>query len=94
MANSNNAPKIQWHRTELSCGTVRRRLYVNGAETPFFVDSNPLLGHRTMGEPHGLYGAGMSEPGRLSGKRHALVLGCAKTITPLKHRAEQMAMGD
>lgn len=88
---SNNAPICKWFRFEMACGTVRQRLYLDGKETPWFVDTAAVMAHRCQGETHGLWGAGMSAPGRLSGKRHAECFGCGSKIEPLKSKAEQMA---
>ena len=87
---SNRAPQCNWHSTMLACGTRRQRLYVNGLETPYFVDTAAVHAHKTMGEKHGLFGAGMSEPNAF-GQRHAAILGCGKSVALLKHRAEQFA---
>lgn len=90
MPKNNNAPTCKWHRFELSCGTVRQRLYLDGRETPWFVDTAAVLAHKCQGEKHGLWGAGLSKPNRL-GKRHAECFGCGPRIEPLKAKAEQMA---
>lgn len=88
----NNAPKTEWRSHVMACGTSRQRLYVNGSETPFFIDSNNLLGHRSFGDPHGLYGAGLGDMVS-AGYRIAGCFGSGKKTAPLKHRAEQMALG-
>lgn len=84
--NTNRAPSCRWFSTEMPCGTVRSRLYVDGRESRYFIDSAKKIGHRTMGDDHGLFGSGMSPRGC------ALTLGSASKITVLKHRAEQMAL--
>lgn len=94
---SNNAPTLKWHSQMLASGTRRQRLYLNGTETPFFIDSaNGIRAHRSHGEEHGLYGAGMQEcewRGPNGEKRYiAAALDAGTRIEPLKHRAEQMAM--
>jgi hypothetical protein len=79
----------------MACGTRRQRLYVDGAETPFFIDSAATIGHRTQGCRHGLYGSSMGDEVRCrdgSSYRIAAVLGGWPTIGLLKHRAEQMAL--
>lgn len=76
---------------ELACGTRRQRLYVNGTETPYFVDTASHRAHRTYGEPHGLFGAGLGEM-TSAGYRIAGCFGAGKKIAVLKHRAEQMAL--
>lgn len=95
MPRSNSAPKTRWISEMLACGTLRQRLFVDEAETPFFIDTAATIGHRTEGEPHGLYGAGMgAEVRRHDGTsyRIAAVLGSATRAATLKHRAEQMAL--
>lgn len=92
MQKSNAAPKCKWHRVTMACGTIRQRLYVDGKETPWFVDSAAVMAHRTQGDKHGLWGAGMSKPSRLSGKRCAECFGSGPKIEPLKAKAEQMAL--
>lgn len=82
---SNGAPQTVWFAQEMA-GRSRRRLYVNGLETPFFIDTATRASHRTSGSKHGLYGSGMSPKG------FAAVLASGPRIEPLKHRAEQMAM--
>jgi hypothetical protein len=94
---TNNAPKLQWHSQMLASGTRRQRLYVDGAETPFFIDSaNGIRAHKNQGDEHGLYGAGMHEcewRGQNGEKRYiAAALGTSVKVEPLKHRAEQMAL--
>lgn len=90
----NNAPKIKWVSEMLACETRRQRLFVDGRETPFFIDSaNGILAHRTTGYEHGLFGAGMGPiAGNRSGLRIAAILGAGPRIAELKHRAEQMAL--
>lgn len=92
MAHSNNAPIVKWRGLMLACGTRRQRLFMNGQETPYFIDSaNGIAANRTQGDEHGLYGAGMSEPHWLTKRRIAACFGGGK-IADLKHRAEQYAM--
>lgn len=93
----NQAPTTKWTRVELACGTVRHRLYVNGTETPFFVDDakSAGIGHRTMGEPVGLFGSGMgSDIRRRNGEtyRIAATLGAFRNVGTAKARAEQLAL--
>jgi hypothetical protein len=96
MAKTNSAPKTKWIGETMACGTLRQRLFVDGAETPFFIDTAATIGHRTEGETHGLYGCGMGvEVRRKDGTtyRIAAILGSAARVSILKHRAEQMALG-
>lgn len=89
---ANGAPQCEWFSATLACGTRRQRLYVDGRETPFFIDSaKGVSAHKSQGEEHGLYGAGMAV-GERSGRPMAAHLGCGPKITILKHRAEQMAL--
>lgn len=81
---TNSAPKCKWWKTDFG-HTVRQRLYVDGRETPYFVDSSHVTGHKTEGQPHGLFGSGMSKGG------FAATLASGRSIAVLKHRAEQMA---
>lgn len=82
---NNNAPKVRWWPFDL--GPVKRqRLYVDGRESPYFVDTARVHGHETYGEKHGLFGAGMDPKGL------AATLGFGPHIAVLKHRAEQMAL--
>lgn len=88
----NNPPKATWRSTDLACGTLRQVLFVAGTETPFFIDSaRGIRAHRTQGDEHGLYGAGMG-PEIRPGCRIAAVLGSSRSARILKHRAEQMAL--
>lgn len=82
----NGPPDCAWHKTEMPCGTVRQRLRLVGEDTPYFIDTNDRLGHRSQGQKHGLYGAGMHKGGC------ALLLACGTRIAELKHHAEQMAL--
>lgn len=81
---TNNAPKFRWWKADFG-HTVRQRLYVDGRETPYFIDSAQVAHHKTMGERHGLFGSGMSKGGC------AAILGFGRSVAVLKHRAEQMA---
>lgn len=84
---SNNAPSLKWISVDHLHSVRRQRLFINGHETPYFIDdSKGVVAFRTQGDRYGLYGAGMSERG------HAVVLGSANRIPVLKHRAEQFAM--
>ena len=92
---SNNAPKIQWIGQTMACGTHRQRLYVNSQETPYFVDSAATIGHRTQGDKHGLFGAGMGNVVRTrdgGSYRIAATLASAPKVAVLKHKAEQYAL--
>ena len=94
---SNNAPKTFWHRFEMACGTVRHKLYVNGQETPYFIDVASVRAHYSYGERIALWGAGMGEMvNRLidggGGYRIAAFLGSFKKIALAKHAAEQRAL--
>lgn len=96
MARSNNAPKTKWTRIPLACGTIRHRLFVDDKETPFFVDDAKAagIGHRTMGEPVGLFGSGMGKEieARSGIYRIAATLGSYHNVGIAKARAEQMAL--
>lgn len=88
---SNRPPKAIWQAAELACGTLRQRLFVSGTETPYFIDSaRGIQAHRTQGDEHGLYGAGMGDEIH-PGCRIAAVLGSGRNVRLLKQRAEQMA---
>ena len=83
----NNAPFTKWFSTEL--GNVKRqRLYVNGQETRYFIDTALASYTKTYGERHGLYGSGMSESGC------AGVIDFGPHIAKLKQKAEQLAFKD
>lgn len=80
----NKAPTLKWWHFDLGPVT-RQRLYVNGTETPYFIDTAKEHAHRIYGEKHGLFGAGMDPKGI------AATLDFGPRIAVLKHRAEQMA---
>lgn len=89
---SNNPPKCVWRGEIMSCGSRRQCLHVDGRETPFFIDSAMgVMAHRSSGDEHGLFGAGMGPIGR-NGIRIAAELGSSSNVRALKQRAEQMAM--
>jgi hypothetical protein len=89
---SNAGPATAWYSTELACGTKRQRLHIDGVETPYFIDSaRGVCAHRSRGDEHGLWGAGMGVGAR-SGLPMAACLGSGSDIRALKHRAEQMAL--
>jgi hypothetical protein len=91
MAATNNAPSLKWLSETLACGTRRQRLILDGAETPFFIDTaNGVRAHRVDGFEHGLMGAGMG-PEIRPGLRIAAVLRSGSNVRQLKHVAEQMA---
>lgn len=90
---SNRAPETKWFSQVLASGVVRQRLYVDGNETPFFIDTSDQRSHRTYGDRHGLYGSGMGDM-TSAGYRIAGCFGSARNIVPLKHRAEQMALSE
>jgi hypothetical protein len=95
MPRSNNAPVVKWFGFTLSCGILRQRLFINGVETPFFVDTAPNSSHRTYGKKHGLFGAGMGEEIQRhdgSSYRIAATLASSNKIAGLKHNAEQQAL--
>jgi hypothetical protein len=83
--NSNRPPRCEWRTCPVftSAEYKTQRLYVNGEKTPYFVTSSSVLAHYTQGKRHGLWM-------HLGGC--AANLGCGSLLTPLKHRAEQMAM--
>lgn len=75
-------PTVRWVATRFEHGPVRirRRLLVDGLDTPFFVDTNRYAG----GDRNELFGAGMSPRGgalRLNGG----------TVAVLKAEAERRA---
>lgn len=94
MASLNQAPKLKWYSEILACGTTRQFLFLDGQQTPFFIDSARYHAHRSLGQVHGLWGSGMGALIAEAKKpyRIAAPLGCGPKIEPLKHRAEQMAM--
>lgn len=83
---SNRPPKCRWRSVMLACETVRHQLYLDGSETPYFVDRARVLAHYTQGQKVGLFGAGMSPRGC------AMLLGTFDRVCLAKHRAEQYAM--
>jgi hypothetical protein len=88
---SNRAPGVFWHRMPMACGTVRHKLYLDGVETPFFIDYASSRAHYAHGYKVGLWGAGMAETTRLS-YRIAAFLGGFARLELAKYKAEQMAM--
>lgn len=94
-APTNNPPRIHWHAIEFGGDTIRRqRLYVDGRETPYFVDEALCHAHRTYGEKYGLHGAGMGkEVRRRDGTTYqiAATLDFGPKIAPLKAKAERLA---
>jgi hypothetical protein len=86
---TNSAPQTKWHRTEMACGTVRYRLFVEGRETPYFVDAATARAHYGYGDRIALWGSGML-PSR-SGGNIAGFLGGFRTVELAKHAAEQRA---
>lgn len=92
---SNQAPKTRWFKAELACGTERHRLYIDGAESPFFVDVAHSIAHRSQGSKAGIYGSGLGqEIRRRDGSiyRIAGFFGGFDKITVAKARAEQLAL--
>lgn len=84
---SNNGPSLKWITVAHVTAVHRRRLFINGKETPYFVDdAQGQSAHKSQGDRCGLYGAGMHKSGC------ALLLGSANKISVLKHRAEQYAL--
>jgi hypothetical protein len=83
---SNNAPSLKWVKLPHFGVLRRQRLFLNGRETPYFVDTALTIAHYTQGDRHGLFGSGMSERGC------AVTLGSASKVSVLKHRAEQYAL--
>src|ERR1019366_9067421 len=91
---SNRPPRTRWFKATMACGTERHRLYVNGNETPYFIDSAILIGHRFQGERYGLHGSGMGAEIRRrddSTYQIALCLDIGSKILPLKMKAERLA---
>ncbi|MTJ93901.1 MAG: hypothetical protein F8N36_13740 [Desulfovibrio sp.] len=96
-AASNNPPVVKWFSCEQACGTVRHRLYVDGKETPYFIDVASHIAHYSYGSKIGLWGAGMGEEVRRrddSTYRIAGFLGGFTKISEAKARAERRALGD
>lgn len=89
----NRPPTALWERSVAGDGLERHQLWIGGERTPFFIDRALTIGHRTQGERFGLWGAGMG-PATTAGYRIARALDSGPRIAPLKHRAEQMAMGE
>lgn len=85
-ASNNNAPETRWFSYELACGTRRYQLYVDGAETPYFIDVARYRAHYSYGSKIGLWIAGASPRGC------AAIGGTFDKISIAKHRAEQMAL--
>lgn len=91
---TNNPPKIQWFRFDLSNGIVRSQLHVNGCGTAYFIDEAKTIGHRCCGERFGLYGSGMgAKIRRHDGTTYQIAapLDFGPKIGPLKARAERFA---
>jgi hypothetical protein len=95
----NNPPKTFWSRSELACGIVRHRLYIDGNETPYFIDDAKHAGrcHYQYGERIALMGAGMGamvDRRRVGGGgyRIAAFLGGFRRIELAKSVAEQRAL--
>lgn len=91
----NKAPKTQWFKNIMACGTERHRLFLNGTETPFFIDVAQQIQHRSQGSKVGIYGSGLGDEVRRhdgSTYRIAGFFGGFDKIAVAKHRAEQMAM--
>lgn len=89
---SNRPPKPRWERNQISDGLERYELWLDGERTPYFIDNALHIGHRTYGERFGLWGGGMGPVGK-AGYRIAAALSSGARMAPLKHLAEQMAMG-
>ena len=85
-AQSNQPPKCRWRSIMLACETVRHQLYLDGLETPHFIDVARFRAHYTQGHKVGWFGAGMHPRGI------ALTLGAFDRISLAKHHAEQFAM--
>jgi hypothetical protein len=90
---SNRAPEFLWHSQALPCGTRRDRLWIDGQQTPYFIDSTEVVRHRIArgsNEPHALFGSGQGAPS-INGTRGAAVIATGAAIERLMHRAEQLA---
>lgn len=74
----------QWFRYEFSRFS-RHRLYLNGNETPYFVDGAKDSLHRQFGKKYSLWGSGMHPAGC------AKLLGYDSKIKPIKEYAEALA---
>ena len=88
---SNAAPQTRWHSCELACGTKRYRLFVDGRETPYFIDRAQYRAHFAYGSRVALWGAGLGQMTR-AGYRIAGCFGTFAKVTLAKHRAEQLAL--
>ena len=54
---------IQWVETHQLSVVNRQRLYIDGKETPYFVDKAYQRAHFTYNMPVGLFGSGMHPSG-------------------------------
>jgi len=76
--------EIKWIHTRQFSVVDRQRLYIDGKETPYFVDKASCRAHFTDGMPVGLYGSGMHPSGC------AAAFGGFKRIRDAKARALQL----
>lgn len=81
----------EWHRQELASGTTRHRLYVDGVETPFFVDHARRVAHYSYGSPIGLWGAGLGAKPPGVNYRIAGFFGGFKRLKDAKAQAVSLA---
>ena len=97
MSKSNNGPVLRWISFPMANGTIRHRLYVNGAETPFFIDHAKVKAHFADGHAKALWGAGMGKvidrPGGGSYRIAGFLKGGSR-IGDLKQHAEQRALAE
>jgi len=77
--------KIRWFKFLQVSAIDRQRLYIDGKETPYFVDKAHYRAHFTYGLPVGLYGAGMHPQGC------AACFGGFQRIRDAKKRAVELA---
>lgn len=84
--------RSKWFKFPMANGCIRHRLYINGSETPYFIDEAKLIGHRTYGHKFGLFGAGLGNEVRTArgSYRIAAVFGGFDRISEAKKRAESL----
>lgn len=83
---TNRAPTCRWERILVADGLIRHRLYVDGKETPWFVDVATVAAHRSHGYRVALWASGKGPNGT------AGFFGGFRTIQLARHRAELLAM--
>jgi hypothetical protein len=86
--------RATWFTNHFACGTTRHRLYIDGLETPYFVDKASVRAHFTCGHPVGLFGSGLGEEKtRMGGEtyRIAASFGGFDRISDAKKKAIEFA---